>query len=323
MFERWALLFDLGDLHALAPRKLLRIRDVFVSHAHIDHFVGFDQLLRVLVGRETTVRLYGPEGIIDRVEHRLAGYSWNLVERYDTELVFLVAEMRSPAEANTARFRFRCGFQREPGGSIALVNGALLDDGGFRVRAAPLDHRIPCLGFAIEERQHVNVWKNRVEALGPPVGPWLRELKKAVLRGDPDDAPFYIRWREAGAERELAMPLGELRREILRLVPGQKIGYITDVVYNDDNARRVVDLVREADILFIEAAFARADAARAAERCHLTTEQAGRIARLAGAKRVEPFHFSSRYAGEADRMLGEVETAFRGELLPIQAAGSN
>ena len=75
MFERWALLFDLGDQHALSARKLLRIRDVFVSHTHIDHFIGFDQLLRILIGRDQTVRLFGPSGILETVEHKLAGYA--------------------------------------------------------------------------------------------------------------------------------------------------------------------------------------------------------------------------------------------------------
>jgi len=36
---------------------LQRIDQIFVSHAHIDHFIGFDHLLRLLVGRETSVHL--------------------------------------------------------------------------------------------------------------------------------------------------------------------------------------------------------------------------------------------------------------------------
>ena len=57
LFEKRGLLFDLGEIAALPPRKLQRIDQIFVSHAHIDHFIGFDHLLRLLVGRETSVHL--------------------------------------------------------------------------------------------------------------------------------------------------------------------------------------------------------------------------------------------------------------------------
>jgi len=45
LFERHAVLLDLGDISALPPRKANRIEQVFVSHAHIDHFFGFDFLV--------------------------------------------------------------------------------------------------------------------------------------------------------------------------------------------------------------------------------------------------------------------------------------
>jgi ribonuclease Z len=65
-------------------------------------------------------------------------------------------------------------------------------------------------------------------------------------------------------------------------------------------------------MLFIEAPFAQADAALAAGRSHLTTGAAGAIAREARVRRVEPFHFSPRYAGQETRMLNEVNAAFQG-----------
>ena len=94
--------------------------------------------------------------------------------------------------------------------------------------------------------------------------------------------------------------------------PGQKIAYVTDVADTVPNRAAIVALARDADILFIEAAFAQADAALANERAHLTTRAAGEIARAANVRRLEPFHFSPRYAGEEQRILDEVAAAFAG-----------
>jgi ribonuclease Z len=58
-FERRAILFDIGDIAVLPTGKVLRVSDVFVSHTHMDHFSGFDHLLRVCLGRDTGVSLYG------------------------------------------------------------------------------------------------------------------------------------------------------------------------------------------------------------------------------------------------------------------------
>ena len=96
----------------------------------------------------------------------------------------------------------------------------------------------------------------------------------------------------------------------LTVTPGQKIGYVTDVADTAANRKAIIELTQNADLLFIEAAFAEADVALATERAHLTTVAAGRIAQEAGVRQVEPFHFSSRYAGEETRMLSEVMAAF-------------
>lgn len=311
-FAKRALLFDLGDLHALNARKILRLSDIFVSHMHVDHFIGFDQVLRILLGRDQEVRLYGPAGFLAAVEHRLASYAWNLVERYASDLRFLVTEVHSASEASSAVFRLQNRFRKEEAGEHHLTGGTVLDDSTIRVRAAVLDHGIPCLAYAVEETAHVNVWKTRLLEMGLPVGPWLRELKQAVLRGEPDETEIRVWSKRDGPNKDLFLPLGLLKSKVLRIVPGQKIAYVVDAAFTEENTRRIVDLAHGADTLFIEACFAQEDVERAALRRHLTTAQAGQLARQAGVRRMVPFHFSPRYEGEEARLRREAGEAFAG-----------
>jgi ribonuclease Z len=308
--ERRAILFDLGDIPTLSPRQILRLSDIFVSHTHIDHFIGFDRLLRVLVGRDRQVRLYGPAGFINRVEAKLAAYTWDLVERFQTELVFAVTEVGAGLETRTSRFRFSHRFTREDLAKGRAENGVLLDEPALTVTCAELEHHSTCLGFALQESTHVNVWKNRIQEQGLTTGPWLATLKAAIHEGRPDDTPVTVE-RDDGTREDL--PLGFLREEIVSIEAGQKIAYVTDAVFSPANVTAIIELARDADILFVDAAFAKTDAELAAHHGHLTTAQAGSLARRAGAARVEPFHFSPRYEDCEDRMVAEVDEAFRGE----------
>jgi ribonuclease Z len=309
LFERHAILFDLGDIASLSPRDVQRLDYVFVSHAHIDHFIGFDRLLRLLAGREKTINLYGPDGFVDHVHHKLRAYRWNLVDRYRCDLAFVVTEITSSRETCTAQFRLKNAFAEERIGAGHLLDGIVLRQPMFQVATAILEHRTPSLAFAVEEPVHVNVWKSRLVELELPVGSWLRDLKQAVIEDKPDDYSFRI-GREPSGVREVK--LADLRN-VVTVTAGQKIAYVTDAADTRANREAIIGLARNADLLFIEAAFAWADASLAAERAHLTTKAAGEIARAAEVRKVEPFHFSPRYAGAEARMLSEVMRAFSGD----------
>jgi ribonuclease Z len=310
LFEQRAILFDIGNISNLSPRKIQRLDHVFVSHAHIDHFIGFDRLLRLLVGREKTVKLYGPSGFIDQIEHKLHAYRWNLVDRYLSDLVFVVTEIDISLATDVAQFRFKNAFSREVVGNDCAVGGILHREPGFVISTAILEHRTSCLAFAIKETAHVNVWKNRLAELGLPVGPWLRDLKLAVIENKPDHHLIKIRANPRSLDRR-ELPLSALRT-VLTITPGQKIAYVTDAADTPTNRAAIVRLAKNADLLFIEAAFAHCDTALALERAHLTTAVAGSLARQAGVRSIEPFHFSPRYSGQEVRMIDEVMAAFAG-----------
>src|SRR5262245_48856170 len=181
-FERRALLFDLGDIAALPPRKLLRIADIFITHRHMDHFIGFDQLLRFVLGRDKVVRFYGPAGLIDAIEAKLRAYTWNLLAGYDGHAILRVIERDADGLLAAVEFSARTGFAREPAPVPTLKNEHLLDEAGLQLRCTCLDHGIPVLAFALEERAHINIWRNELDRLGLSVGSWLRGFKEAILR---------------------------------------------------------------------------------------------------------------------------------------------
>jgi ribonuclease Z len=310
-FLRRALLFDTGDVVALSTRKLLRVSDVFVSHTHMDHFAGFDHFLRVCLGRSTGVRIYGPERFIDQLEHKLAAYTWNLVENYETDFVIVAHELES-GRLKRAAFSSRRRFERETLEELEAPDGLLLDDEQFKVRARAFDHHgVSSLAFRFEEAVHMNVWKNRLEELGLPTGPWLTDLKRKVRAGEPDDTPMVVRWRTRGGSREKALPLGELRQRVLEFAPGQRVCYVTDVAGHDANMRGLIDFLDSADLVFIEATFLHVDREHAERKAHLTARLAGSIVRAARVRTAIPFHFSTRYMGRESEIASEFEMARR------------
>lgn len=314
LFQHRALLLDLGDIRALPTRKILRLTDVFVSHAHMDHFFGFDWLLRLCLGRDMRIRLFGPTGFIRQVEAKLLAYTWNLVANYETDFSLEVTEICGEIEAKTALFRCRNRFRREDERQRALLDHVLLDEANHRVRFAILDHGIPCLAFALEEKQHVNIRKNRLDELGLEPGPWLQQFKHALLANLPGTTLIRAQVRPEVQPGEAVFPLEQLAGDIAHVSTGQKIAYVTDTVCNPVNAERIVELAQDADQFFIEAVFGHELAERAAARYHLTARQAGGLARRAGAKFPVPFHFSPIYLGREAALRREFQAAFEGTL---------
>nr|WP_242528076.1 ribonuclease Z [Muricauda sp. CAU 1633] len=104
--------------------KFSRIKHIFISHLHGDHFFGLPGLVSTfrLLGRESELHIYGPKGIKEAITLFLKlGDSWT-----NYPLVFHELESKE--------------------------SELLFEDEKISVRTIPLDHRVYTNGFLFQEK---------------------------------------------------------------------------------------------------------------------------------------------------------------------------
>ncbi|MEW6067487.1 MAG: ribonuclease Z [Nitrospirota bacterium] len=298
MREKRAFLFDIGNISRLKPGDLQKITDVFVTHTHIDHFIGFDMLLRAILRRNVPLRVFGPSNITDCVEGKLRGYTWNLIKDYPINIE--VFSIEGDKIISSSFYSENC-FKRIDNG-ITEFSGTILKEPLFIIKAIELGHQVPCLAYSIEEEFHININKASLQEMGLSVGPWLSEFKKAIRENKLGDTEFIV--------SKSKYRLKDLRN-IAMITRGQKISYVTDVAISDTNIKKIVDFVHDSDSLYCEAYFLDEDRDRALERFHLTAKLTGMIAKKAGVKNLVPMHFSPKYRDNNETPLDEAMREFK------------
>jgi ribonuclease Z len=283
-----SFLLDCG-IHHLGHARLLRIRFLFLSHTHLDHFIGFDSWMRVHLGSSNTLHVIGPPGTAQHVYHKIHGYVWNLAET--VYLKFLVTEL-GPLQS----------FQLLPSKKYELetcepVFPNIDPRGEWSFEFEPLQHlSITSNGYRLFTLDQWRVNEEALTATGLKPGPWVKEIKTKETGTIEIEAKQYH--------------IPELREKLLYFAPGYAVTYITDAVYNRENMERMIRLARGSDHLFCESSFLKQDEDRANRTHHLTTVQAATIAKEANVKNLHLFHFSRRYAGLEYLFLKEAREIF-------------
>jgi ribonuclease Z len=158
---------------------------------------------------------------------------------------------------------------------VDLQSGLIMEDDTFQLLAFPVTHRGPDnFGFVFQERARRPFRVEQAEALGVPAGPERARL----VRGE------AVRL----ADGRLIQPddvLGPSR-------PGTKFVFIGDASRVDD----LVEPIRDADALVIEATYTSLETDVAREFGHLTARQAAELATEAGVRYLILNHISRRYA---------------------------
>lgn len=294
LHESRSLLFDMGDSGRMALRSAHQVSDAFISHCHADHIGGFMWFMRSRIGHFPPCRLYGPPGLLGHIRGMARGILWDRVE--DRSPKFVIHEWYGD---HLKRWRLNAGEDRpEQLEDQKTPEGVIYCETEFRVRAALLDHGTPVMAYAWEPFGKLKVRNNALEEIEAPPGPWLHDLKMAVLRNRPDEL--------VSPGNGLTYRAGDLAARLLIQAPGEPVVYATDFADTPENISRIVHLARGAHTLFCESSFMLADADQAKRTGHLTTEATARIANAAGVRQLVAFHFSHRYARKREQVYAEL-----------------
>lgn len=244
------LLLDCGEGTQIQLRKLKlkfsRIDFIFISHLHGDHFYGLMGLISSfhLIKRDRLLTIFGPQGLDEIITVQLKHSKTNL----GFPLRFISTNPESEA--------------------------LILEEKNFRVHTFPLQHRVPCTGFLIEEKQGL---RNLVKEM-------LQQHKLSIeaintIRSGKD----YM-----DADGNILYAVSEFAH---KQRPSRKFAYCSDTIYDTG----IVPNIEGVDLLYHESTFDDMEVERAAATFHSTARQAATIAKSAGAKKLLLGHYSSRY----------------------------
>ncbi|MGC8652299.1 MAG: ribonuclease Z [Candidatus Micrarchaeia archaeon] len=165
-----------------------------------------------------------------------------------------------------------------------ISSGIIYKGDGFAVKALKLVHFVPTFGFVFKEDDKIRFLKEKAASAGLKGEMYSQLLSKGRLTVN---------------GKSIAL------KDVTYAERGLKIVYIADT----RPTQGVVVAARGADLLIHEATFSASEAGLAKERKHSTSEEAARIAKKAGAKRLVLMHISARYKSTA-KILKESRSIF-------------
>ncbi|MYL63200.1 ribonuclease Z [Bacillus hwajinpoensis] len=243
--EVW--LFDCGEAtqHQILSSTitLSRLTKIFITHLHGDHIFGLPGLLgsRSFQGGESELKIYGPKGLAHFI---------------DTAVKISGTHLRYPLQI------------------VEIEDGFQVQEQGFTIKVALLEHGIDSFAYRIEEADKTGALNvEKLKSLGVQPGPIYQKLKN----GDSitlDNGKVVHAGGVVGPQ-----------------IKGRHLVYCGDSRFNE----KTIDFALNADLLIHEATFSAQMASLAYEYYHSTTEEAARIAKTANVKKLLLNHISSRY----------------------------
>lgn len=299
------LMFDCGQVHHLAKRTFTNLEAIFISHAHMDHWMGIDSVVRQLIAAGKTVDIFGAPGIIDKFEHKLRGYDWNLAEDYWS--CFRVHDVDSD-RIRSALFDGADSFIRNPLGEQSRDGLTIFQNDFVEVLSDSCDHRIASLIFRINERPSFSIDRQKLAEMKLVPGRWLADLKRCYLHQQDIPEELTLIRKDSGEEREVRVrDVKQLVADLIRPKRQQAIGYISDIGYTTSNRQRIVSLLKGVDLLCCECTFLKEAKDRARTSWHLCTDDVNELLSELKPKFFLPMHLSRSYSRRSADLYRELE----------------
>lgn len=309
-----ALLFDCGQLHHLAKRVLRSITTIFISHAHMDHFMGMDTFIRHNHVSPRSVDIFGPPGLTGRMEHKLQSYDWNLAEPY--WCTFRVHEVDAEG-IRTVVFAGEKSFLRQNLGIFAINGNTIYENQWLKVEAVLCDHKIPSLMFRLTERESFTVDEGKLAAAGLVKGDWLRELKKLFYGMGAAGPLTVMKLLDGKVTPQVVDDVRDLYGTIRREHSAASVGYVTDVGFTGENLARMERFLKGVTLLVCECSFAAEDMEKARASHHLCTTDLNYLLHRLKPRFILPMHVSKAYLERSGLIYRQLEVPPETTLLTV------
>jgi len=301
-----ALLFDAGDLSALDTARLADLEAVFITHHHVDHFIGLDRIVRANMDQDKVLHVFGPVGTIRKVYDRIKSYEYPFFPFQ--KIVVRVTDVTAD-RLTTALLECTKRFPEPVPVAAERTGPAIYENGDLTVESAETDHTVPGLAFALVEKPGYQVDPAKL-ARGPlKGGAWIDAVLKRLRAGDDLISPVEI---HGGSFR-----LGALVESCFTKSRGSRTAYVTDTLWSDKSKPGLLRLARKAARLYCDSFYSRSHIKQAQTHRHMTATQAGEFAREAEAEELILIHFSQRYAGKYADLLEEARAVFPGAVADL------
>lgn len=305
-----ALLLDAGDNSALTLEQLADLRAVFISHHHVDHFIGLDRIVRANIDADKTVSIYGPVGTIRKVYDRIMSYEYPFFPFQ--KIVLDVVEI---TDETIRSARLDCGlrFPEPVIVEIPRAGATIFETETVAVDACSVDHTVPCLSYAVTERPGLYLDTAAIRESGLTLGPWAVRALQQLRAGMPVDTPLQIAGRQFSGQ--------EIADRFVARSEGARVVFITDTALSPAVRPRLLQLATGAARLYCDSFYLDAQIAAAEKYRHTTARQAAEFARDAAVGELVLIHFASRYAGRYDLLVDEARAIFANTRAEISSAG--